>query len=283
MVPGDGTLKQQDETVIAKSVKLRDFTLALVVLLFTAGVSLTLRTLGVESWIQGTEAFVSLLLSLALVIVYLRQNEILQEHRQMMSAGYSPVVTVQDVSFSERTAGDFPGSRLGQLQTVELTAVNRGNDIAANLKLRCILDESGRDTSGFLCFGSQTLTGPRSVSLYPENESNGVYRDGGPALPPTMEDPTTLYGHIGVNVEEQHCPIPTAVDRVVEEEVDSLQIGFILRYDDASGDSYSVLLRAFAVEDPQQGMSFHDLIDAATELYRRDLDGRIDEELQSVN
>lgn len=268
--------------MVVKSVKLKNPALAFVVLLFTVGVSYTLRAFGVENWIQGTEAFVSLLLSLALVIVYVRQNKILQEHRQMMSAGYSPVVTVQDVSFSERTGGDFLGSHRGQIQTVEITAVNRGNDIAANLKLRCVLEEAERGTNGLLSRGTSALTDPRSVSLYLENESDGIYRDGGPALPPTMEDPTTLYGHTGVNVDGRYCSIPDAVDRVIEQGVDSFRIGFVLQYDDASGDSYSVLLRAFSVEDPQQEMSFHDLINPATELYRGDLDGRIDEELRSV-
>lgn len=282
MVPRDGTLKQQDESVVAENMKLRNTALAFGCLLFIPLLGVVLRFLGVEEWIQLTEAGASLLLSLALVIVYLRQNEILQEHRQMMSAGYSPVVSVQDVSFSERNGGEFPGGHRGQIQTVEVTAVNRGNDIAANLELRCILYQSERDTGGLLCKESSTLTDPRSVSLHLENESDGVYRDGGPALPPTMEDPTTLYGHVGVNVDGRYCSIPDAVDRVVKRGADSLRIGFVLRYDDVSGDSYSVLLRAFAVENPQQGMSFYDTVRSETELYRRDLDGRIDEELQPV-
>lgn len=282
MVPRDGTLKQQGEPVVVENVKLRNLALAFGCLLSIPLLGAVLRYLGVEEWVQLTEAGASLLLSLALVIVYLRQNEILQEHRQMMSAGYSPVVSVQDVSFSKRNGGEFPGSHRGQLQTVEVTAVNRGNDIAANLVLRCILDEGERDTGGLLCKGPSTLTDPRSVSLYLEDESDGVYRDGGPALPPTMEDSTTLYGHVGVNIDGRYCSIPDAVDRIVKRGADSLRIGFVLRYDDVSGDSYSVLLRAFAVEDPQQGMSFHDMVGSETELHRRDLDGRIDEELQPV-
>lgn len=200
----------------------------------------------------------------------------------MMSAGYSPVVTVKDVSFSERSGSDFPGSERGLLQTIEVTAINRGNDVAANLELQCVVDEEERDTGRLFGASSSTTTEPRTVSLHLEEASDGVYRDGGPALPPTMQESTTLYGHVGVNVDGRYCSIPKAVDRAAERGVDRVRLGFILRYDDASGDTYSVLLRAFAVDNSQQELSFDDLIEMETGLYRRDLDGRIDEVLRSA-
>lgn len=265
------------------SVKLRDFApIAIVLLLIGILVfGVVLRSNGSENWIQIVEVGTSTVLSLSLVAVYLRQNQILREHRQMMSAGYSPVVAVQDVSFRKRSAGDFSGSTEGQLHAVDITATNRGNDIAANLELRCVLEEVSKGAGRVSGWCSSNTTAPRSVSLHLETESDGIYRNNGPALPPTMEDPTTLYGHIGVNLDERYCSIPDAIDCVTEEGVSRVRLGFILQYDDASGDTYSVLLRALDIDGPQSEARLNELIENATEIYRDDLDGRIDEELQS--
>lgn len=263
-------------------VRLRNSAPAAIVLLLicTLGVGLVLRSRGNENWIQIVEVGTSVILSLSLVIVYLRQNQILREHRQMMSAGYSPVVSVQNVSFGERGAGDFPGSTEGPLHAVEITATNRGNDIAANLELRCVLEEVSEDAGRLSGWRSSNTTAPRSVSLHLETESEGIYRDNGPALPPTMTQPTTLYGHIGVNLDQRYYSIPDAIDSVTQNGVDRVRLGFILRYDDASGDTYSVLIRALNIDNPQPEASLSGLIEDATELYREDLSGRIDKELR---
>lgn len=285
MVSGHDRLKHQGETVLGEAVKSRDILpigVVVIALLFVLGVGLFFRGRGVQRWVQIIEIGSSAVLSMSLVFVYLSQNRILREHRQMMSAGYSPVVTVRDVSLVERAGSDFPGSEQGSLQTVEVTATNRGNDIAANLELRCVLDDGERNPGGLLGRGSSATTKPRTVSLHLEEESDGVYRDGGPALPPTMEESTILYGHAGVNADGRYCSITRAIDGAAERGLDRVRLGFVLRYDDASGETYSVLLRAFALDNPQQGASFDDLVETGTELYRRDLDGRIDEELRSA-
>ncbi|MEZ3142404.1 hypothetical protein [Halobaculum sp. MBLA0143] len=285
MVPRRDRLKNREETVFVETVNSRDILplgVVLIALSLVVVVGLFLRGRGVRNWLQIVEIGSSVVLSASLVFVYLSQNKILRKHRRMMSAGYSPVVTVRDVSLVERAGSKFPGSEQGLLQTLEVTATNRGNDIAANLELRCVLDDGEQESSGLLCRGSSNTTEPRTVSLHLEEESDGVYRDGGPALPPTMEESTTLYGHAGVNADGRYCTIPRAVKRAAERGADRVRLGFVLRYDDASGKTYSVLLRGFGIDDPGEGVSFDDLAKTGTELYRRDLDGRIDEELQSA-
>jgi hypothetical protein len=254
--------------------------LSLLVVIFLGG--LHLRAGGKNSWLQFIEVGASALLSLSLVAVYLSQNRILRRQRRVMSAGYSPVVSVRDVSFTERDASEFPTGGQGSLQTIEIEATNRGNDIAADLELRCIVDYDTERSELLSCLkrSSSVLPVPRTTALQLEDESDGIYRDGGPALPPTMDKPATLYGHIGVDHDGRYCSIPDAIDIATEDGVDSLRLGFVLRYRDASGDTYSVLLRAYKVANPETGLEFDDIVDEPSEIPRQDLDGRIDGELQ---
>lgn len=250
----------------------------LVALGVVVGYGLILRSQGSESWLDLIDIGASLVLSLSLVVVYLWQNRILREQRRTMSAGYSPVVSVRDVSFDRRPASEFSAGGEENVQAVEVVAENRGNDIASDIQVQCILDtDSGR--SGRLCSNDDTLLEARLTTLQLEDESTATYRGGGPALPPTMEDVATLYGHIGLNIDGNYCSIPRALDIAIDADADVIRLGFLLQYHDASGDTYSVLLGAYHLTNPDRGIEFNEVVDAANRIPRHDLDGRIDDAL----
>jgi hypothetical protein len=254
-----------------------EYTGVLLIVLFLIGVvwyGLSLRGSGNSEWLRVIEVGASTVLSLSLVLVYLWQNRILVEQRRLMSAGYSPAVSVQNVSFSTRATSEFHTTgNSDNCGVVEVSVTNHGNDIASNLKLECVMhyDTYPFDNASLLCrcvgrvpglrsrLGNARLS-PRQFRFRAEEESNQVHRRDGPVLPPSMDTPTRLYAQVGVNYEgDDYCSIPDAIDIAAGEGASEVLVGFVLTYENAFGDTNRVPLNTYRIEGVSVGTSFSDI------------------------
>lgn len=223
-----------------------------------------------SNWLSAVEVGTSVVLSLALVLVYVIQNKILKQQSEIMSGGYTPAIGVQNVDFVDRSIEDFT-SLNGYEDTVKVIQFeieNKGNDVATDVAVACYLftHESRLDR---LKSRLGKLTGrcpqhqflPRRIDLESTQLLTEYRQSDGPVLPPNMDDRVTLFGNLGVNYEgSNYCSIPDACDILARADVDHAYLGLVLQYENAFGDTYELPIKSTKIDNLETGLTFEQIV-----------------------
>lgn len=186
-------------------------------------------------------AYISGSLSLLLVLIYYRQNKILQSQSDVLRAEHQPVVSIMD-----REVGVMSPSELDTRQSedhVILSLKNSGNEVAMDIRLRA---ELHYETVGDEPFG--TFISGLDEPDYPDRSTKS---SGGnlPADNETEQFFTLVEFEItdsdAVDLSEDRTvhelPFTIAMNNLVEsDDVETIFVGFFVQYRNTLGDEFLV-------------------------------------------
>jgi len=185
-------------------------------------------------------------LSAALIIVYLRQNKILDTHATILRAEHRPVISV-----TSREIGKSSPSSFSQTQSTDhivLNLKNSGNEVAVDLRLFCFINYPGNST-GPVASNVVTLD-------QPESSSNSIESTGG--VLPADNTEQTFYSlvkynniHFGKSIDahEENLPFTIAISQIednrdlednFEDQPFEVEVGFVVLFSNTVGDQFGV-------------------------------------------
>lgn len=205
---------------------------------------------GVKTWANTNNGLASLILSGGLLFAYLlqfrtqdRQRELMNQQKQIMDAGYTPLIGVTRQSVNDHSSDP----ETAETESLELTVVNRGNSIATDLNLHFLISY---DTE------NQRYTNHNNPLRRTENGMWWNSGSGGSISP--NEDPVkfSIAAEVTDTDPDQNEPvdISDAVDSIFENEddVSEIEIATQLHYKDAKDNQEEIDLTIYTIQ-PSNG------------------------------
>jgi hypothetical protein len=202
-------------------------------------------TNGIKIWASNNNGLASLILSASLLYAYLlqfrtqdRQRVLMNQQKEIMNAGYTPLVGVTEQNVSDYTSNP----RIPETESVELTVVNRGNSLATDLELHFLISYE-TNNQRYTDYSSPLRRTEDGVwwhagsggSISPE-ESDVEF-----STPARVTD--TEYDR------DEHVDIGDAIDQIFDsnDDVDQIQIATQLHYKDAKVNQKEIDLTIYTI------------------------------------
>jgi hypothetical protein len=229
--------------------------------------------------LQRIQTATNVLLTLALVLVYLYQNSILNKQTEIMRSGYTPAVEISDVQIEDVETDKLATTaraRAGNTRAVAFEVANRGNDVAVGLRVVCYLyhddmapigwtDKLHQRVSGLPGFPSYGNFSPRELPLTFDDRRTEIRQSDGPDLPPSEDGERRLIGNLGVNYQQRYCSIPDAIDNLPDGT--DVYLGLSLLYENAFGTTYELPMRAYKINNAESGISADEIFVSSNEYH----------------
>lgn len=200
---------------------------------------------GIKIWASNNNGLASLILSASLLYAYLlqfrtqdRQRVLMNQQKEIMDAGYTPLVGVTEQNVNDRTSSP----EVPETESVELTVVNRGNSLATDLELHFLISYETNN---------QRYTDHSSPLRRTEDGVWWHAGSGGSISPEEPEVEFSTPARVTDTEYDQDEPvdISDAIDRIFDskDDVDQIRIATQLHYKDAKANEKEIDLTIYTI------------------------------------
>lgn len=203
----------------------------------------------IETWASNNTGLASLILSASLLYAYLlqfrtqdRQRVLMNQQKEIMDAGYTPLVGVIDQTVTDHTSNP----EVPEAESVELTIVNRGNSLATDLELHFLISYDATD---------QRYTNHAHPLRRTESGVWWHSGSGGSVSPEESEIEFSTPAKVTdtEHSQDEHVDISDAIDQIFDsEDVDQIKVATQLHYKDAKGKQKEINLTIYTIK-PSSG------------------------------
>lgn len=201
-----------------------------------------------ESWSNTNEGFASILLSALLLAAYVlqfrsndRQRVLMEQQKDIMIAGYTPVIGVLNQEVKDYTDDDT--KQVDEELLLEI--VNRGNSLAQDLAIRFEIEHEGR----------KSLFDSNSVPLI-RVEQGTWWTSGSGGTLSHEEEKTRFTAEVSLNTKQgEDLSITEAAEKLFQEEnddkIDRFSVITYLTYKDAMNNPQTIRTNKYNVIEPR--------------------------------